>query len=78
MNKRKAKKIGEWLNYLIGFTRCGSTALDEKPRRRLGRKEALYIQKAKKFMEEENKRRHEGFRQACIDVLGDDPDTDWD
>jgi hypothetical protein len=28
INKRKAKKIGSWLNYEIGFSGCGSTGED--------------------------------------------------
>jgi hypothetical protein len=31
----------------------------------------------KKFTEEFSKHRDETFRQACIEVLGEDPETDW-
>lgn len=77
MNKRKAKKIGAWLNYEIGFSGCGPTALDTKPKRKLGRKERILVQKAKSMLAAEKLRRHDAFRMACIDVLGEDPDTDW-
>lgn len=78
LNKRKAKKIGAWLNYMIGFSGCGPTALDPIPDRKLGRKEKQAVQKLYKALETEKARRHEAFRTACIDILGEDPDTDWD
>ena len=31
----------------------------------------------KSFIENEKKRRKEGFRQSCIEILGEDPETDW-
>lgn len=77
MNKRKAKKIDAWLNYEIGFSGCGPTALDTKPKRSLGRKEKIFLQKVKRMIEVEKARRHDLFRMACIDVLGEDPGTDW-
>lgn len=77
MNKRKAKKIVAWLNYEIGFSGCGPTALDTKPKRNLGRKERVFVQKAKSVIAAEKSRRHDAFRRACIAVLGEDPDTDW-
>jgi hypothetical protein len=77
MNKRKKKKIGAWLNYLIGFSGQSPTALDVKPSRSLGRKEILLLNKYKKVRMEVEQARKDAFRQACIDILGEDPEVDW-
>ncbi len=77
MNRRKAKKISAWFNYEIGFSGCGPTLWDTKPKRKLGRKEKIFFQKIKHMIEAEKARRYDAFRMACIDVFGEDPDTDW-
>ena len=77
MNKRKGKKLGQWLDYLIGCTGYGPTALDEKPKRALGRKEKELLAACRKDIEKEEERRRGCFREACIEVLGEDPDEDW-
>ena len=78
MNKRKAKKIGAWLNYLVGFSGSGPSMLDDKPKRALGKKEAETVKKFQTAIEQEKARRHQCFRDACMDILGEDPDIDWD
>lgn len=72
---RKMKKAARKLQaHVVGFTGVGPTGLDDtsgpKPTWREKRKYAHAIQEAKKFHQD-------CFRQACIDVLGEDPD-DWD
>lgn len=78
MSKRKSRKIAEWLSYSIGFSGKGPTLLDEKPKRQLGRKEKIKFNKLLKEFQFEKDRRANAFRMACIDVLGEDPDCDWD
>jgi len=46
-----------------------------KPRRALGRKEKTILARMQKQMEEEKGRRHNAYRHACIEVLGEDPDS---
>jgi len=77
VSKRKARKLGQWLNYLMGFTGYGPTALDEKPKRALGRKEKILLAAWRKDIEKEKERRRRCYREACIEVLGEDPDEDW-
>lgn len=79
MNMRKAKKLGDWLNYTVGFSGVGPTLLDKEPPRKLGRKEKILFNKMlPKVKEVYGKAKQDAFRQACIEVLGEDPDTDWD
>lgn len=78
MNKRTAKKIGEHMNYCIGFSGKGPTLLDSKPKTRLGRKERLIFTRMMKQAQAIKDLRWQSMRQAMIDVLGEDPDEDWD
>lgn len=77
MNKRNGKKMRAWLDYHFGLTGYGPTALDVKPSRKLGRKETIVFNKLVKELDRVKTARQEVFRQACIDILGEDPDTDW-
>lgn len=65
----------EALNYHIGLTGCGPTLLEDKPVRVLTPEEIVQYTE---LIESEKKIRRDCFRQACIEVLGEDPETDWD
>lgn len=72
MKKRKLKKVATWAKYLIGFTGHGPTALDVKPGRALGPREATMLRRMQDAMEYEQLRRQRAFAQAMHDVLGED------
>ena len=77
MNKRKRKKIADWLSYTIGFSGRGPTAIDMKPSRALGRREKETIKKLQKVIDEIKVARQEAWKTAYSDVLGEDPDDDY-
>lgn len=70
-SKRKMRKLCKWLNYLSGFSGCGPSALDEKPATNLGRKEKIFVDK---YLNDVKKIKHNAFREACLDILGEDID----
>ena len=65
----------EVLDYYIGFSGKGATVLDKKPKRELTPEE---IVKYADIIKIEQEFRWKCFRGACVDVIGEDPETDWD
>lgn len=66
--------IVDALNYHIGFTGQGPTLLDVKPERELTQ---IEIEQYRDLIEEEKAFRRGAFRQACIQTIGEDPESDW-
>ena len=79
MRKRQLKKIIRQADYSeIGFAGQGRpTFMDEKGIKRHGRLHPKHLGRLKKLIEAEKARRKACFRQAVIDVTGEDPETDW-
>jgi len=72
---RKFKKILKKMSYESGLSGNGTTLLD---RRRFGR---LTWRERRKYgwcLDALKDARRECFRQACINVLGEDPEADWE
>ncbi len=87
MKKRQFKKfVRKFRNYyepeLVGFSGTGPSALDKdylsklKKRPRIMPKEWEFI-KSHDLIAKLKKIKKDSFRKACIDVLGEDPETDW-
>ena len=81
MNKRIKKKLTKrycaWLNYESGFSGQGITLLDIKPKFPKPKRLSIALRKElDKRMEEWRILKQQAMRQACLDVLGEDPD-DW-
>lgn len=80
MKKRQADKIWKKIRYhIVGFTGVGQTAFDKNiiKRKRIAEPTERQIKRFAEVIEEVKKVRKGAFRQACIDVLGEDPETDW-
>lgn len=85
MNKRIRKKLTKqycaWLNYESGFSGTGTSLLDIKPKFSKPKFKDKHGQRLKRKLDTDGeiwaKAKHDAFRKACIDVLGEDPETDW-
>lgn len=81
MKKRQAKKLRNQvirsIDYLVGFTGVGPTLFDVKPHRLFSEGFIKRFPDLYKAMIEEKAFRKNSFRQAVIDVTGEDPETDW-
>jgi hypothetical protein len=66
-----------WLEYESGFSGKGTTLLDKKPSFPKPWIPSCLRRRFEKDKEEWAKIKSDAFRKACIDVLGEDPDTDW-
>lgn len=75
--KRRLLAYRAWKNYEIGFVGVGPTALDKKPDFPKPWLPGLLKDDIDADFEIEAKFRKESFRQACINIMGEDPDTDW-
>lgn len=75
-NKR-CRQYCAWSHYEVGFSGVGPTALDEKPDFPKPWIPKYLKNKFEKYAEMEKKRKWSCFRNACIEVLGEDPETDW-
>ena len=76
MTKRRIKKMLHKVWIISGFTGMGKTAFDPDRIPRLGQREREFIDK-RNIMHDICKLKKDAFRNACIDVLGEDPETDW-
>jgi hypothetical protein len=65
-----------WLNYDAGITGYGPGTVDEPdcPRPVVPEKVKHILDE---WLEDEKKRRKLAFREACIEILGEDPEVDW-
>ena len=78
MKKRQLNKLLKKAVYSeIGLTGQGVTAFDENNVKRYGRLHPRHRGLLKPIIEAEKVRRKACFRQACIEVIGEDPETDW-
>lgn len=73
MNTRKMKRLFSKLNYEIGVTGCGPTPFDRKPGRKLTSSERVIFGD---FIDAEKRRRRGCFREAVLEVTGEDVDED--
>ena len=71
---RKMKKVAHKISSEIGLGGLGDKMVKPRHGRLTWREKRRYNEDIKDMSE----MRHEAFRQACIEVLGEDPDTDWD
>jgi len=72
---RKLKKVLQKINFQTGLGGAGHPSfLDINPHGALTWRE---LKKYRKTFDKFKKVKRGVFRQACIDVLGEDPDTDW-
>jgi len=73
--KKLIKKLLDWEGVLIGFSGRGKTVFDRELRgARITWREMEIL---KPVIEQERKRRWEAYRQACIEVIGEDPEMDF-
>ena len=78
MKKRQLKKlIRKALYSEVGFSGKGPSLLDKAGIKRYGRLHPRHRGVLKSLIEAEKTFRWASFRQAIIDVTGEDPDTDW-
>ena len=73
---RKIKKIMDKIDYQTGFGGAGHPSLLDFNRH--GALTWRELKKYKKEFEEFKRVKRGAFRNACIEVLGEDPDTDWE
>lgn len=78
MKRRQlAKLLRKALYSEIGFSGQGPSVIDEPFIRKYGRLHPRHRGVLRDFIEAEKAKRRECFRQACVEVLGEDPETDW-
>jgi hypothetical protein len=73
---RKLKKIMDKINYQTGLGGAGEPSLFDVNRH--GALTWRELKKYKKDFEEFKTVKRDIFRKACIKVLGEDPETDWE
>ena len=75
MRKRQRKKLGKKINYATGLTGYGPTLLDIRPK--VGVLSDKEKRKAQPIIDELSKIKQQCFKDACIEVLGENPD-EWE
>lgn len=75
-NKR-ANQYAAWLCYETGFSGVGPTELDKKPDFEKPWLPKILREDLERISKEFATIKKDAFRQACIEVLGEDPETDW-
>ena len=76
MNEERRNEVLEWFNYEVGFTGMGPTKLDEKPLSTPPNEDEKRMLGWDEMLDAVKNIRKGAFREACIEVLGEDPD-DW-
>jgi len=67
----------QWKEYEIGFSGRGTTALDVQPDQLKPYLPWFIRNRIDKEVKIWAKAKSDAFRQACIDVLDEDPDVEW-
>jgi len=78
MEDERMNEILAWAEYEAGFSGTGPTLLDKKPEYPEPTQEERALCLYDDFVKTEKVVRWEAFRQACIAVMGEDPETDWE
>jgi len=70
---RRMKKIAYKISSEVGLGGQGDNMIEPRHGRLTWREKQRYNEDIKAMKDH----RREAFRQACINVLGEDPETDW-
>jgi hypothetical protein len=75
--ENRINKYISWCIYENGFSGKGTTLLDKKPNFKKPWLPRILRRIIDAEKEQDAQRRQRAFRQACIEVLGEDPEIDW-
>jgi len=74
VNKRRSKKLIQKIDYFTGFAGRGTSLIDKTHCAPLTKREQA---KYKKEINSIKDIKWDAFRTACIEVMGEDPECDW-